>query len=145
MEMISQTAEYSLRAVLHLARHQEIPLTTQQVAKAIHAPAGYLAKVLQALGKAGIVHSQRGLHGGFLLSRPVEKLTLLDVVNAVDPVRRLNRCPLGIEGHDVSLCPLHKRLDQVAAGLQGALSKATVAQVLHEYECGRPSRPKSRR
>lgn len=143
--MISQTAEYSLRAVVHLAKHQDTPLTTQQIAKEIQAPAGYLAKVLQALGKAGIVHSQRGLHGGFVLSRPMEELTLLDVVNAVDPVRRLKRCPLGIKGHDVSMCPLHKRMDHVAAALQEALSKATVRQVLREYQCAAPSRGKSRK
>ena len=65
--MISQTAEYALRAIVYLAG-QELPQTTQQIAATTRVPAGYLSKVLQALARGGLVHSQRGLHGGFTLA-----------------------------------------------------------------------------
>ena len=58
--MISQTAEYALRAIVFLADQAE-PRTTQQIAAATRVPPSYLSKVMQALSRARVVHSQRGL------------------------------------------------------------------------------------
>jgi Rrf2 family protein len=134
--MFSQTAEYALRAVVYLASQGGAAQTTQQIAEATRVPAGYLAKVMQGLSRAGLVYSQRGLHGGFTLSRPADALTVLDVVRAVDPLRRIRSCPLGIKGH-VNLCPLHRRLDQAVALVEDALQRSTIAELLAEPERGR--------
>src|SRR5689334_18543405 len=74
-KMVSQTAEYALRAVVCLGNQAGTPLTTQQIAEVTRVPVGYLAKVMQALGRGGIVSSQRGLHGGFTLARPMDELS----------------------------------------------------------------------
>jgi Rrf2 family protein len=129
--MFSQTAEYALRAVVHLAARSGAPQTTQQIAVATRVPAGYLAKVMQSLSRAGVVHSQRGLHGGFTLSAPAAELTVLDVIQAVDPIRRIRSCPLGIKGH-LNLCPLHRRLDQAISLVEDALRQSTIAELLTE-------------
>ena len=129
--MFSQTAEYALRAVVYLASQGGAAQTTQQIAEATRVPAGYLAKVMQGLSRAGLVYSQRGLHGGFTLSRPADALTVLDVVRAVDPLRRIRSCPLGIKGH-VNLCPLHRRLDNAMALVEKALQDSTIAELLAE-------------
>ena len=94
--MISQTAEYALRAIVMLGSNPGSPRTTQQIAEETRVPCGYLSKVLQALGRAGLVEGQRGLYGGFVMSRSLDELTILDVINAVDPLKRINRCPLGL-------------------------------------------------
>lgn len=94
-QMISQTAEYALRVVVCLAYGDDTPLTTARVAEVTRVPAGYLCKVLRALGRAGLVVSQSGLHGGFTLGRPAEKISVLNVVNAMGGVRRIRECPLG--------------------------------------------------
>jgi Rrf2 family nitric oxide-sensitive transcriptional repressor len=131
--MISQSAEYSLRAVLCLAAQPAgSALTTQQIADRARIPAGYLAKVLQTLGRAGIVTSQRGLNGGFSLAVPPNALTLLAIVSAVEPSRRITECPIGNPDHALSLCPLHRRLDAAAAGVERMLRETTVADVLVE-------------
>jgi len=129
--MFSQTAEYALRAVVWLASRQGKPQTAQQIAQATQVPAGYLAKLMGGLSRAGLVHSQRGLHGGFTLVRPAGKLSVLDVVQAVDPVRRIRSCPLGIKGH-INLCPLHQRLDRAVAMVEKALGESTIAELLRE-------------
>src|SRR5215208_4108619 len=104
--MISQSAEYSLRAVLCLAGEPaRRPLTTQQIAERVKIPAGYLAKVLQVLGRGGIVTSQRGLNGGFALAVAPDALTLLTIVAAVEPSRRITECPIGHPDHAPNLCP----------------------------------------
>ena len=64
--MISQTAEYALRAMVFLAM-RESAATNEQIAQVTKVPPGYLSKILQQLGKAKLVSSQRGLGGGFVL------------------------------------------------------------------------------
>src|SRR6516165_4767697 len=107
LEVISQTAEYALRAVVALGSQRGGPMTTQDIASRTRVPAGYLSKVLQALGRAGLVEGQRGLGGGFALARPMQEMTVLDVINAVDPLQRIERCPLGRPDHKVRMCALH--------------------------------------
>lgn len=128
--MLSQTVEYALRAVVCLADAPDGRLTTPQIAEATQVPAGYLSKVLQALGRAKIVKSQRGLGGGFVLARPAAELSILQVVNAVDPFQRIDGCPLGREAHKDQLCPLHLRLDNALAHVEQALASTTVAEVV---------------
>src|SRR5688500_1853281 len=88
-DMFSQTAEYALRVIAHLAGTGAEPATIRQVAAATRVPEGYLAKVLQCLSRAGLVHSQRGPHGGSVLARAAEQITLYDVIQAVDPIPRI--------------------------------------------------------
>ena len=134
--MFSQTAEYALRAVVYLASQQGTPRTTQEIAKATQVKIAYLSKVMQNLGRHGLVQSQRGLHGGFTLSRSADELTVLDILMAVDPIQRIKSCPLGIKGH-VNLCPLHRRLDQAMKLVEDALRKSTLAELLAEPERSR--------
>jgi Rrf2 family nitric oxide-sensitive transcriptional repressor len=128
--MISRTTEYALRAIVWLAAHGQNPRTTRQIAAATRVPGGYLSKVMQALVDAGIVNSQRGPGGGFVLARPAAALTVLEVVDAVDPIRRIESCPLGLRSHAEQLCALHRRLDEALAMIRAAFSSCTVADLL---------------
>src|SRR3954454_18535511 len=125
--MISQTAEYALRAVVALGSTPDVPMTTRQMAAQTSVPEGYLSKVLQGLGRAGLVEARRGLGGGFLLTRPLDEVTMLDVINAVDPLKRIERCPLGLTAHGRRLCSLHARLDQGIAHLEALFGGSTLA------------------
>ena len=127
--MISQTAEYALRAIVFLAGQKQVARTTVEIAEATQVPVGYLAKVMQNLSRAGLVKSQRGLGGGFTLASPPEKLTVLAVVDAVDPIKRYPECPLGIPSHGRRLCPLHHRLDEAGAMVEKAFSESTIAEM----------------
>jgi Rrf2 family nitric oxide-sensitive transcriptional repressor len=128
--MLSQTVEYALRAVVFLAGHARQPQTNEQISEATKVPAAYLSKVLQCLGRAEIVRAQRGVHGGFVLEREPEKLTILEVVNAVEPIQRIRSCPLGLKSHGVRLCALHKRLDDAYALVERAFADSTLADIL---------------
>ena len=134
--MISQTADYSLRAVLILAGSQGQPLTANELAKRAHLPPGYFAKVLQTLARAGIVASQRGLGGGFYLAKPIEQLSMWDVIKVIDPSRRIHTCPLNLPEHRKRLCPLHQRIDAAAASVEEILGHTTFAQLLREQPAG---------
>jgi Rrf2 family protein len=95
-------------------------------------PPAYLSKVLQNLVQAGILRSQRGLGGGISLVRKPRDLTILEVVNAVDPIRRIRTCPLGLASHGVNLCPLHRRVDNALAMVEKAFAESTLQEVIDE-------------
>jgi Rrf2 family protein len=135
--MLSQTVEYALRAAVQLASIAPRPSTTAELAEVTQVPAAYLVKVLQSLVRGGIVVSQRGASGGVSLARPAEKLTILDIVDATDPIRRIETCPLGLSTHGKRLCPLHRRLDAALAQIEQAFRSTTLADVI-----GDPSRIK---
>lgn len=130
--MFSQTVEYALRAVVHLASTAPTARTTEEIARVTRVPQAYLSKVLQNLVQAGILRSQRGLGGGISLTRTPAELTILEVVNAVDPIRRISTCPLDLASHGVNLCPLHRRMDKALALVEKALAESTLQEVLDE-------------
>jgi Rrf2 family transcriptional regulator, nitric oxide-sensitive transcriptional repressor len=136
--MLSQTVEYSLRAIVWLASHADDPQTNQRIAAATLVPVGYLAKVMQSLVRAGLVIAQRGKHGGFLLARPAAAVSVLEVVSAVDPIKRIRTCPLGIAAHGSHLCPLHKRLDGAMAMVENAFRDSSIADLLAEPSKSKP-------
>jgi len=135
--MFSQTNEYALRVIAHLAAQDGAAQTTRQIAVATKVPEGYLSKVLQTLGKAELVHSQRGLHGGFTLAKDPAELSVFDVIQAVDPLPRVKGCPIGMN-HGAKLCSLHKHVDAAFAEVERAFQKAKIADILADNTSAKP-------
>lgn len=135
--MISQTVEYSLRAVIVLANQYDESMTVREMAKIAKLPAPYLSKIMKGLVRAGIVQSRRGLGGGFKLARTPEEITIWDVTQAIDPLERIHKCPVGIEGH-AKLCPLHQRIDQAIEQIEVAFRSSTLAEILSESGDSKP-------
>ena len=75
---------------------------------------------------------QRGIGGGYSLVRPAEDITLLEVVNQVAPIQRIERCPLSLASHGTKLCPLHALLNQVIAAEEKRLSETLVSDVIRK-------------
>jgi Rrf2 family protein len=80
--MMSQTAEYALRAAVFLADQEGNHCTTAEIAEGTQVPQGYLAKVMQALSRGRVVNAQRGPNGGFTLRKPAGELTLWKLLTA---------------------------------------------------------------
>ena len=136
--MFSQTAEYALRAVVWLASHADAPVTRGELARATKVPPDYLSKVMQHLGRNGIVHARPGRNGGFTLTRSADKVSVLDVVNSVDPIQRIKKCPLGIKAHGHNLCPLHTRMDAAIQMIERTFREASIGDIIHSEP---PSKP----
>jgi Rrf2 family protein len=128
--MFTQTSEYTLRVVVFLASIGNNVATTRQIAAATHVPEGYLSKILQILSRAGIVSSQRGLHGGSVLARDPTTLSVYEVMQVVSPLQRIHTCPLGLASHGTNLCPVHRRLDDAMALVETALRASMVAELV---------------
>jgi len=129
--MFSQTVEYALRAVVCLAADERL-MGVSEISETMDVPSGYLVKVLQRLVRAGIVDSKRGRGGGFQLVKMADKISLLDVINAVDPIKRIKTCPLNLPAHCKKLCPLHSKLDASYAEMEKTYRESYVSEMVEK-------------
>lgn len=127
--MLSKTAEYALRIAVWLAQTPGSTASADQLAEVTQIPRRYLHRVVQDLVRAELVRSQPGPGGGYAFAGSPDGTSILDIVNAVAPLERITRCPLGLTSH-TALCPLHKELDKAVASTERALSRVTLAQLL---------------
>lgn len=115
--------------------------TIPEIAVAIQVNSPYLRKVLDKLRDAKIVASKRGMGGGTHLIADPNQLTILDIVNAVDPISKIEHCPLGLPKH-VKLCPLHAELNEAITQVETVLARRTLGELLatrrDSSSCGFP-------
>jgi len=130
--MLSTTAEHALRAVLYLAQAPTATcVSADTIAEALGAPRNYLAKTLNALAKAGVVHSSRGPTGGFSLVIAPEQLTVSMVVAPFDERQRPRMCLLQNRLCDSQQpCSVHARWMQIGDKSASALMRTTIADLL---------------
>lgn len=82
---ISRSTEYALLSVGYIAQHQDQKIIlSQDISKQYNIPLEYLLKILQQLVRANVLRSKRGPRGGFSLARPPQKITMLQIIEAVD-------------------------------------------------------------
>lgn len=81
---ISEAATLALHATVLLAASDQEPASTGEIAETLHASEAHLSKVLQRLTHAGLAKSVRGPKGGFVLAKPADAVSLLDVYEAIE-------------------------------------------------------------
>ena len=128
---LSSTSQHAIRAVLHIAGHDEArPVRVDEIAAALHCPRNYLSKTLHALTRAGILRSERGPKGGFQLVNPPEDVTLERIVAPFEPVGE-RRCLVGRpECGGAHPCAAHHRWAGVATAVEEFFAVTTVADLL---------------
>jgi Rrf2 family protein len=91
--MLTRAADYGVRVMIHMAT---LPAGTRMqrsvLAEATEVPDSFMSKVLQALVKARLIASRRGVDGGFELAVTPGAVSLLDVVQAIEGPMQLNAC-----------------------------------------------------
>lgn len=134
--MISATAEYALRAALVLAQQHGLrPMRADEIADGIGAPRNYLAKILNALVKAGIASSARGPMGGFQLVRSPEQITVSDIIDSFDEPRKNAFCLLGNAACDAgNPCAAHYKWTALLMARREPLTRTTLAQLIGDAD-----------
>ena len=141
MLTLSKKVEYALIAILHMARQPESDLATAKaMADHYHIPGELMGKVLQSLARAKLITSTQGSRGGYQLQRPVESITLGQVIEAVEGPVVLTRCQ-----EDPATCgqfhgctikepiqPVHEQLVRFIHGISlGAFRAPEPAEPMH--------------
>jgi Rrf2 family protein len=128
---ISAKAEYAVRAAVELAAaSDERPIKAERIATAQEIPLNFLENILGDLRHAGIVRSHRGAEGGFRLARPADKVTIADVIRAVDgPLASVRGGPPEEASYGGVAEALGRVWIAVRANLRAVLEQVTVADV----------------
>ena len=131
--MLSRSGGYALHATVAIAERsaQGRSVPAVELAEALEIPANYLAKILHALARDGILTSERGRTGGFRLARAPEEIRLLDVVAGFDDLGKERQCLLGRGAcTDVGGCPAHVEWKKASAPAFHFFESRTVADLM---------------
>lgn len=130
--MISRTAEYALRAVLLLSRHEgEELLNADELADTLGAPRNYLSKTLNALVRHGVLTSTRGPRGGFALAVSPAELPIATVIEIfAEPRAEFKVCMLGNQlCNPASPCAAHECWTNITVRAREPLMRTTIAEL----------------
>ncbi|MEK7816629.1 MAG: Rrf2 family transcriptional regulator [Actinomycetota bacterium] len=128
---LTKQSDYGVRAVLHLSRLQygEV-VQTKEIAASEDIPRKYLPSIIRILARAGLIRTLRGNHGGVMLARPPEDISLRDVVEAVEGPIALVTCMNGpnqcSREDDCILIPVYANLQEMMVGLLGSTTFADI-------------------
>ena len=128
--MLSQASKYALRATIYLAERPRGNHLSRDIAAALTVPAQYLAKILQDLVRAGLLTSAKGRGGGFRLALPPDRITLLQVVHAIEGERYADGCVLGLPHcSEAEPCALHEAWKQTRGDFLKALERTLLVDL----------------
>jgi Rrf2 family iron-sulfur cluster assembly transcriptional regulator len=128
MDIIRRNTDYALRAAVELAgRYDSGPVNAKQIAGRCKIPYQLACKLLQRLHKAGIVKSEMGPAGGFSLGRNPSKITIRQVVEAVQGPVRLSKCLVSKSFCRLSrCCPINPELGRLQIKINTFLNGLTL-------------------
>lgn len=132
---LSRHADYALRIVLDLALRPSSRIG--DIAQRRAAPSAFLAKIVRSLVRAGLLQSFRGRRGGVALARPASRISVLQVIEAVDGPLALNRCVPRGGGCPLSRsCPAHPLWMKLQKIVTQELKAVTIEPaVKSQYRC----------
>ncbi|MFT4538382.1 MAG: Rrf2 family iron-sulfur cluster assembly transcriptional regulator [Planctomycetota bacterium] len=125
---LSRTSQYAVRTLTFLAQQPPAQYQlTRRIAEALDIPGPFLSKVLQPLVLRGLVDSQRGRSGGVRLARSASEITMFEVVDALEHLRRPRECMLGqSDCTDERACPFHTEWKAAWHNREEVLRRTTV-------------------
>jgi FeS assembly SUF system regulator len=130
MLRLSKLTDYAVVVLVRLSGGAAVQ-TSPGIAAATGIPEPTVAKVLKALAAGGLVSSQRGAHGGYRLSKPLDTIPIAEVIAAIDGPIALTACVDGslTSCEVIGLCPVRGRWDPVNTAIREALTAITLADM----------------
>jgi len=126
----SKTASYSLNILSYMATHNEENMSAKFLHEKLAIPYPYLRQVLTNLSRNGFIQSTRGRSGGFAFSRPIEDITLADIIESTDGLENLNQCILGFKVCPFnSECTMHSVWESTRAGILKVLKETRLSDL----------------
>ncbi len=132
----NQTVVYALRAMSYLAiMPLEQPIPARSLSEKTSIPVHYLSKIMRRMVTAGLVVSQKGHGGGFILAKPPKDISMLDVLRAVDYNPEAQPCAFGWERcNAVNPCPLHYYWSQLKSSHLEWSENTTLADIREQSQ-----------
>ena len=107
---LNKTTEYAIRVLLYLVQHGDSPCSTNTLHQTLDIPYKYLGRLMKNLTDAGFLKSTRGKAGGYQLAKNMTKISLHQVIEALEGVEDFEHCILGLpDCSDTDPCVMHER------------------------------------
>lgn len=134
---LTRAGEYAIRCALFLSyRGQDRVSNRKEIARTMDIPDQFLGKIAQQLARAGIIEIVQGARGGYRLLVSPQKLTMLDVVEAVIGEIYLNDCVIRPESCErSSACSAHRVWEKARDQLRSTLRQTHFASLLSDDSC----------
>ena len=131
----SKTAEYAIRVLSYLHRHNETTHSVNLLHQELDLPYKYLTKLMTQLVKKGLVNASRGREGGVSLARDADKISLCDILEAIGESLEHDRCILGFDRCDAANpCALHDQWARPKEMIETMLTTTTLASLILNKE-----------
>jgi len=131
VKLITRDTDYALRALSFIAEQDEKVVTVSELVKELKIPRPFLRKILQLLNKKGVLKSHRGIGGGFLLTKPADKIFLVDLMEIFQGPFSLNECLFKkIICPNMNKCALRKRIDKIEEQVALELETVSIASLM---------------
>jgi len=129
MFRLSKKADYGLIALKHLAMHADESISAREIAVQYHIPAELLAKVLQKLAGKGLLVSQHGMNGGYVLARDPARISIVDVVEALEGPISITPCEKGDDCQQLQTCSVRDPLLKIKAKVVRILGDTSIYEL----------------
>jgi Rrf2 family protein len=129
MFQLSKKADYGLIALKHLAQHADASVSAREIASEYQIPAQLLAKILQRLARKGLLVSQQGTRGGYVLARDPAKISIVDVIEALDGPIGITPCERGSSCEQLERCSVKDPLMAVRAKMVRILGDTSIYEL----------------
>ena len=142
MDVLRRNTDYALRAMINLAKHhRKQSVSTRQMAEQEGISYQLACKLMQKLHNADLVESCMGPKGGFQLSKKPSKISLLQIVGAIQGPINLNRCLLSADACPLRpKCAVSKKLTGLQNYIDSFLGSITLEELSHNKQAVRKSK-----
>lgn len=133
--MLSRASKYAILSTLFLAEHSSEgkKISVKVIAESIDVPSPFLAKLFQQLVRGKIISSTKGPNGGFYLTEKNGKRNVLDIIENIDGLSKLNDCFLGLNECDgENPCPVHFIVEPFKENILGKFRDKTIKEFAEE-------------
>lgn len=133
--MLSRASKYAILSTLFLAEHSspERKISVKEIANSIDVPSPFLAKLFQQLVRGKIISSTKGPNGGFYLTEENGQRNVLDIIENIDGLNKLNDCFLGLNECDgANPCPVHFIVEPFKQNILGKFRDKTIIEFASE-------------
>ena len=129
MFRLSKKADYGLIALKHLAQHTEVSVSAREIAREYRIPAELLAKIMQRLARKGLVVSQQGTRGGYVLGRDPSRISIVDVIEALDGPIGITPCERGTQCEQLDVCSVRDPLRKLKVKVVRVLGDTSIYEL----------------
>jgi Rrf2 family protein len=129
--LLSSSCVYGLRASLYLAANQDGDyVSIREMSDKLDISFHFLTKTLQQLTAAGLMESQKGPKGGVRLTKKGSKISLFEIVEAIDGRELFTECALGLPGCGTEKpCPLHDKWAETRDNIRNMLEQTNLLEL----------------